>query len=143
MKKTQATFQWNITVTEVGDSRRGTCHDAHGHGQRPQPPPFAKSFCNPPGQVSAPVLSVLNPIENCFSVLKADAKQRLAHMHEMVASPALARENEMGLVEWRTHCLIREVSRAVAAITPETVSTMYRKADSFLFRCLNGEVILH
>ena len=90
-----------------------------------------------------PYSPFLNPIENCFSVLKADAKQRLAHMQEIVDSPALARENGMGLVEWRTHCLIREVSRAMAAITPETVSAMYREADSFLFRCLNGDAILH
>ena len=43
----------------------------------------------------------------------------------MVDSPVLARENGMGLVECRTHCLIREVPRAMAAITPETVSAMY------------------
>ena len=49
----------------------------------------------------------------------------------------------MGLVKWRTHCLIREASAAMAAITPETVSSTFRNAGSYLIRCLNGEEILH
>ena len=90
-----------------------------------------------------PYSPFLNPIENCFSVLKADAKQRLAHIQHIVDSPGLARRNGMGLVEWRTHCLVREVSAAMAVVTPETVSAMFRNADSYLLRCLNGEIILH
>ena len=85
----------------------------------------------------------LNPIENCFSVLKSDAKQRLAHIQRVVDSAAVAREHGMGLMEWRTHCLTREVSLSMAAITPEVVSATYRNADSYLIRCLNSEEILH
>lgn len=85
----------------------------------------------------------LNPIENCFSIIKTYAKQRLAHIQEIVDSPALARENGMGLMEWRTHCLIREVSAVMVTITPEKVSATFGNADSYLLRCLNGEQIVH
>ena len=82
-------------------------------------------------------------LRNCSSVLKSDAKQRLAHNQRLVDSAAVAREHEMGLMEWRAHCLTREVSLSMAAITPEVVSAAYRNADSYLIRCLNSEEILH
>lgn len=90
-----------------------------------------------------PYSPFLNPIENCFSVLKANGKQRLAHIQHLVDNVVVARENGMGLMQWRTHCLTREVSAAMAVLTPEVVSATFRNADSFLVRCLNREHILH
>ena len=90
-----------------------------------------------------PYSPFLNPIENGFSILKANAKQRLGNIQHIVDDPALARGRGMGLVEWRTHCLIREVSAAMAVLTPEKVSATFRNADSYLLRCLSGEQIVH
>lgn len=84
----------------------------------------------------------LNPIENCFSVLKAGAKQRLACTQGVADNRRLAQQHNMGLLEWRNHVLIREVSASMEAITPEIVAANYRHADSYLTRCIRGEHIL-
>ena len=84
----------------------------------------------------------LNPIDNCFSVLKAHAKQRIAHIQEEVDSRELARQHGMGIVAWRSHVLMREVAASMAAITPEIVAANFRHADAYLARCIRGEEIL-
>ena len=84
----------------------------------------------------------LNPIENCFSVLKSCAKQRLAHIQWQTDDAALARDNGMGLVDWRNHVLIREVREAMSSVTADVVAANVRHADNFLIRCAREEDIL-
>ena len=95
-----------------------------------------------PLQFLPPYSPFLNPIENCFSVLKSSAKQRLAHIQDQTDDRALARRNGMGLMEWRNHLLIREVCGAMVNVTPDVVAANFRHADSFLVRCAREEPIM-
>ena len=52
-----------------------------------------------------------NAIENCFSILKAHARQRITHMQKEVESRHLAQRHGMLLVEWRSHVLIGRCRR--------------------------------
>ena len=89
-----------------------------------------------------PYSPFLNPIENCFSVLKSSAKQRLALIQGIVDDRALARENGMGLMQWRNHVLIREVTAAMVSVTAQVVAANFRHAYGFLAQCLREEPIL-
>ena len=84
----------------------------------------------------------LNPIENCFYVLKSCAKQRLALIQYHVDNRATAARNGMGLMDWRSHVLIREVREAMVSVTADVVSANFRHADSFFIRCAREEPIL-
>lgn len=83
-----------------------------------------------------PYSPFLNPIENCFSVLKSHAKQRLAHIQDQTDNRALARQHGMGLMDWRNYLLIREVSQALQNVTEEVVAANVRHADGYLARCV-------
>ena len=91
----------------------------------------------------APYSPFLNPIENMFSVFKADLKQRLSYVQERLDDRAAAlAAGYRSIVSWRSSILEDLAHQAVAAITREKVCAAYRHANSFLGACLGREDIL-
>ena len=79
----------------------------------------------------------LNPIENVFSVYKADIKQRLGQVqHRLDDRAAALAAGHRGLVTWRCGILEYLANQAVAAVTQDKVHASYRHANTFLGACL-------
>ena len=96
-----------------------------------------------PVRMLAPYSPFLNPIENMFSVFKADLKQRLSHAQDHLENRAAAlAAGHRGLVTWRRSILEDLAHQAVPAITRAKVCAAYRHANSFLGACLAWEDIL-
>ena len=83
-----------------------------------------------------PYSPFLNPIENCFSVLKADLKQRLNVIQETVCSQREANRAGMSMIAWREHILSREIMQSMEKITQTIVENNYRKSNSYLEQCM-------
>ena len=83
-----------------------------------------------------PYSPFLNPIENCFSVLKADLKQRLNILQEKVDSQREANQAGMCMIAWREHILSREIMNSIEKITQTIVSKNYEKSNSYLDQCM-------
>lgn len=91
----------------------------------------------------APHSPFLNPIENMFSVFKADLKQRLSQVQDRLDDRAAAlAAGHRGLVTWRSSILEDLAHLAVPAVTREKVCAAYRHANTFLGACLAREDIL-
>ena len=90
----------------------------------------------------APYSPFLNPIENCFSVFKADLKQRLGQVQGLLddRGAALA-AGHRGIGTWRNAILEELTEQAMAAITQDKVAATYQRANSFLGACLAKEDI--
>ena len=85
----------------------------------------------------------LNPIENCFSIFKADLKQRLGQIQDRLDDRAAAlATGHRGLVSWRSSILEDLAGQAVASVTQEKVAATYAHANSFIGACLAREDIL-
>ena len=90
----------------------------------------------------APYSPFLNPIENCFSIFKADLKQRLGQVqHRLDDRAAALAAGHRGLVTWRNAILEDLAGQAVAAVTQEKVAETYGHANGFLGACLARESI--
>ena len=90
-----------------------------------------------------PYSPCLNPIENMFSVFKADLKQRLSHVQGRLDDRAAAlAAGHRGLTSWRSEILEDLAHQAMPAITAEKVSAAYRHSNSFLGACLAREDIV-
>ena len=83
----------------------------------------------------------LNPIENCFSVLKSDMKQRLNVVQEEAGNRRAAQEAGMSLVQWRENILKKELTTSMDVITREIFANNYRKANSYLTDCIQSKDI--
>ena len=83
----------------------------------------------------------LNPIENCFSVLKSDMKQRLNVVQEEAGNRQAAHEAGVSLVQWRESLLKREFASSMYVITREIMPSNYRKANSYLNDCIQAKDI--
>ena len=90
----------------------------------------------------APYSPFLNPIENCFSVYKADLKQRLGQVQERLddRGAALA-AGYRSIGAWRKVILQELAEQALAAVTQETVAAAYRRSNGFIGACLAREDI--
>ena len=91
----------------------------------------------------APYSPFLNPIENMFSVFKADLKQRLGRVQALLDDWAAAlAAGHRGLVSWRSSILEDLAHQAVPAVTQGKVCAAYRHTNTFLGACLAREDIL-
>ena len=90
----------------------------------------------------APHSPFLNPIENCFSFYKADLKQRLGCVQEMLddRDAALA-AGHRSISTWRNAILEDLAEQAMEVITRDKVAATYQHANSFLGACLAKEDI--
>ena len=83
-----------------------------------------------------PYSPFLNPIENCFSVIKA----RLKHLLNDVAGTCnvqQARRHGMTLQAYRQQFLITNLEMALHVVTPELCSSLYQHSNTYLMKCLN------
>lgn len=85
----------------------------------------------------------LNPIENCFSVFKADMKQRLNMIQEEVMNRHAAAAANMTMAAWRETIMDRELEQSIYVITQGIVENNYRHADGYLQKCVQNVDILH
>ena len=84
-----------------------------------------------------PYSPFLNPIENWFSVLKADLKQRLNVIQETVCNQRETNRAEISMdIAWREHVLSREIVQSMDKITLTIVENNYRKSNSYLDQCI-------
>lgn len=78
----------------------------------------------------------LNPIENCFSVMKSTLKQRLNIVQAEACNARGAAEAGVSMVAWRERILVRELSAALdESISRNIVESNYRHADGYLQQC--------
>ena len=78
----------------------------------------------------------LNPIENCFSVMKSHLKQRMNIVQEEANNSRAAARAGVSMVLWRERILVRELSAALdESINQDIVEENYRHADGYLQRC--------
>ena len=87
-----------------------------------------------------PYSPFLNPIENCFSVLKNYMKHRL---NDSVGTCTTANAHRQGfiLVAFRERFLMEAVNAALPFITASVVENCYRHATSYLPRCIDKTAI--
>ena len=90
----------------------------------------------------APNSPFLNPIENCFAVYKADLKQRLGQVQELLDDrDAALQAGHRSIKAWREALLEDLAGQAVPAVSPEKVAAAYQHANSFIGACLAKEDI--
>ena len=84
----------------------------------------------------------LNPIENCFSVMKASAKQQIALAQPRLNSREAAAAAGCSMTAWRNRLLHEIILASMDAITQEKVANEYQFANWFVPACAAGEDIL-
>ena len=89
-----------------------------------------------------PYSPFLNPIEECFSVVKSRVKNLLNDDVEN-CTRARARREGVTLVALRERILEAHLRVAITAITPELCSRLYHQANTYLMKCLNNDDIWH
>lgn len=89
-----------------------------------------------------PYSPFLNPIEECFSVIKSRLKIMLNHDIEN-CNVGEARRRGMTLIALRENFLRTNIEAAVIVADPALCSTLYEHANSFLMKCLHNEDIWH
>ena len=82
----------------------------------------------------------LNPIENCFAVLKATLKH---HINDIAGNCATAAARRAGrtLRAHREQQLKGAMEMALGVVTPELTGPNYRHSNRFLMQCLNSHDI--
>ena len=95
-----------------------------------------------PVRMLPPHSPFLNPIENVFSVFKADLKQRLGQVQQRLdeRTAALA-AGHRGLTYWRNAILEDLANQAVATVTQHKVRAAYQHSNTFLAACMAREDI--
>lgn len=95
-----------------------------------------------PVRMLPPHSPFLNPIENVFSMYKADLKHRLVQVQQRLddRTAALA-AGHRGLTSWRSAILEDLAHQAVTTVTRDKVSAAYRHSNTFLAACLAREDI--
>ena len=89
-----------------------------------------------------PYSPFLNPIENCFSVLKSDMKRTLNEKREMCTAEEAARLGT-SVCALREHILRDCAEQALPCINHRLVAEMYAHANTYLMRCLQKEDIFN
>lgn len=84
----------------------------------------------------------LNPIENCFSVMKAAAKQQLALNQPRLNSREAAAAAGCTMKSWRDRLLRDAIISSMGVITQEKVANEYQFANWHIPACAAGENIL-
>lgn len=82
----------------------------------------------------------LNPIENCFSALKANVKRQLNNVVERCDLRAAQRLG-ITLRQYREDLLTRMITTAIPCIDATMCLANYRHSDTFLRKCLTREDI--
>lgn len=82
----------------------------------------------------------LNPIENCFSVLKATLKQHLNNIAEG-CDTAAARRLGQTLKAYREGKLRGAMEDSLIVLTPQITQANYQHSNTFLMKCLHREDI--
>ena len=83
----------------------------------------------------------LNPIENCFSTLKAHIKNRLKDIADSCTLVA-ARRAGRTLRRHREVVLQQAMEICIPVVNEQIVSANYRHANSYLLKCLNKDDII-
>lgn len=87
-----------------------------------------------------PYSPFLNPIENCFSSLKANVKRQLNNVVERCDLRA-AQRHGVTLRAYRENMLLRMITTAIPRIDAPMCSANYRHSDTFLRKCLTRDDI--
>ena len=84
----------------------------------------------------------LNPIENCFSIYKAEIKQRLSLVQRLLDDRRAANNaGYLNIGDWRKHILADIAEQSVFTLTQEKVAAFYQRSQSFLGACLARQSI--
>ena len=89
-----------------------------------------------------PYSPFLNPIESCFSALKARLKQLLKDVVD-IYNHQYARRQGITLQELRRRLLQTNLNIAVLVVTPDLCTACYNRADTFLLKFVHNEDIWH
>lgn len=81
----------------------------------------------------------LNPIENCFSVMKAAAKRRMALEQPRLNNREAATAAGFTVKEWRDELLRQAIVFSMSAVTQEKVANEYQFANWHVPACAAGE----
>lgn len=90
-----------------------------------------------------PYSPFLNIVEQAISALKAGVKADISRpdIQRMMGDRNAARNRGLPLGEFRTHLLLDAVQRNIGTITAAKCGQWYRFMQTYIPRCLNGEVI--